>query len=58
MRKNKWLLPKILTFFALIAINISCDKELYDDAISSSKKASIREVKFDELLKEQNLKIF
>ena len=54
MRKNKWLLPKILTFFALIAINISCDKELYDDAISSSKKANIREVKFDELLKEQN----
>lgn len=45
-----------MTLFAFIAINISCDKELYDDAISSSKKASIREVKFDELLKEQKFK--
>lgn len=45
-----------MTLFAFIAINLSCDKELYDDAISSSKKASIREVKFDELLKEQKFK--
>lgn len=56
MRKNKWLLPKITTLFAFIAINISCDKELYDDAISKSKKASIREVKFDELYKEKKFK--
>ena len=56
MRKNKWLLPKIMICVAFIAINISCDKEPYDEAITISKQAGIREVKFDELLKENKFK--
>ena len=31
MRKNKWLLPKIMIYFAFVAINLSCEKEEFKE---------------------------
>ena len=56
MRKNKWLLPKTMIYFAFIAINLSCEKDLYDDAVYKPEKSTIKEVKFDELFKDSKFK--
>ena len=50
MRNN--LKNQFLLFLSLLLLMSSCDKELYEDAIYSSKNGSIKEIKFDELLKE------
>ena len=55
MKKTKQILIGYLGIVTLL-LTTSCDKELYDDAISNSKKGSIKEVKFDELLKEKKFK--
>ncbi len=41
-----------LLFLSLLFFMTSCDSELYEDAIYSSKNGSIKEIKFDELLKD------
>ena len=56
MRKNKWLLTKTMIYFAFIAINLSCEKDLYDDAVYKPEKSTIKEVKFDELFKDSKFK--
>jgi PBP1b-binding outer membrane lipoprotein LpoB len=46
----------ISSIFLLTVLLSSCDKDLYEDAISTTKKTSVKEIKFSELLKNQKFK--
>lgn len=50
MNKNFNLL--LLISLSLLLLFSSCEKELYEEAINPPKNGSIKEIKFDELLKE------
>ena len=45
-----------MIYFAFIAINISWEKDFYDDAVYKPEKSTIKEVKFDELFKDSKFK--
>jgi hypothetical protein len=52
MRKNKWLLPKIMIYFAFVAINLSCEKEEFKEQNLDSQKFRVKEVKLQNLMNE------
>lgn len=52
MRENKWLLPKIMIYFAFIAINFSCEKEEFKEQNLDSQKFRVKEVKLQNLMNE------
>lgn len=52
MRKNKRVLPKIMIYFAFVAINLSCEKEEFKSQNLDSQKFRVKEVKLQNLIKE------
>jgi hypothetical protein len=54
-QKRKHLLKKFL-IFGIAFLLASCSEELYDEAIDSSNKRTIKEVKFNELYKDSKFK--
>ena len=52
MRKNKWLLPKIMIYFAFVAIDLSCEKEEFKEQNLDSQKFRVKEVKLQNLMNE------
>lgn len=54
-QKRKHLLKKLLSFGIALLLS-SCSEELFDEAISSSNRRTIKEVKFNELYKDSKFK--
>ena len=54
-QKRKHILKKIL-IFGIAVMLASCSEELFDEAIESSNKASIKEVRFNELYQDSKFK--
>lgn len=54
-QKRKHLLKKIL-IFGIVFMLASCSEELFDEAIDSSNKATIKEIRFNELYQDSKFK--